>query len=238
MAVASLARLLFLPVESEVQVLSDFDHDVNLGTSDVFKFIDVEEAAQGLRRRGIFYIKNAMRMYLPGELRQHGLPINLSIFASRRFGLDLRKTDFDVGAIQVPVLLMDGSGNQASVDIDAFPTIDGYYQALVPVGAAQFTAGIQLGRIADWVQIDEASFHEVDAFLDAKAKEESIPADIIAEGIEDVGDGLMRCTGGDAAFLLVPPPSVARTGEALLLSIVFRPVVRKQPAREAMRAAA
>ncbi len=35
-------------------------------------------------------------------VRQHGLPINLSIFASRRFGLDLRKPDFDVGAIKLP----------------------------------------------------------------------------------------------------------------------------------------
>ncbi len=60
-----------------MQVLSDFDHDVNPGTSDLLKFVDVAAAAQGLRRRGIFYSKNALRMYLPGELRQHGLPINL-----------------------------------------------------------------------------------------------------------------------------------------------------------------
>ncbi len=174
MATASLARLLFLPVESEVQVLSDFDHDVNLGTSDLLKFIDVDAAAQGLRRRGIFYIKNALRMYLPGELRQHGLPINLSIFASRRFGLDLRKTDFDVGAIQLPVMLMDAHGQHMVMDVDAVPTIEGYYQALVPIGAAQFTVGVQLGRIAQWVQVDETSFHPVAEFLDAKAQEVAI----------------------------------------------------------------
>ncbi len=230
MATASLARLLFLPVASEVQVLSDFDHDVNLGTSELLKFVDVEAAAQGLRRRGIFYIKNALRMYLPGELRQHGLPINLSIFASRRFGLDLRKTDFDVGAIQVPVMLMDAAGQHVTVDVDAVPTIEGYYQALVPIGQAQFTAGIQLGRIAEWVQIEEASFHQIDEFLDAKAEEISIPAQVIADGLEDMGNGLMQCTGGEAAFLLVPPPSVAPTGEALLLSVVFRPVVKRQTA--------
>lgn len=239
MATASLARLLFLPVESEVQVLSDFDHDVNLGTSDLLKFVDVAAAAQGLRRRGIFYIKNALRMYLPGELRQHGLPINLSIFASRRFGLDLRKTDFDVGAIQVPVMLMDAAGQHITIDVDAVPTIEGYYQALVPIGQAQFTAGIQLGRIAEWVQIEEASFHQIDEFLDAKAEEVSIPANVIADGMDDMGNGLMQCTGGEAAFLLVPPPSVAPTGEALLLSVVFRPVVKRQTAtQDVARAAA
>ncbi len=238
MAIASLARLLFLPVDSEVQVLSDFDHDVNLGTSDLLKFIDVDAAAQGLRRRGIFYIKNALRMYLPGELRQHGLPINLSIFASRRFGLDLRKTDFDVGAIQLPVLLMDNQGQHVTIDVDAVPTIEGYYQALVPIGQAQFTVGVQLGRIADWVQIEEASFHPIEEFLDAKAKEVSIPAQIVADGMEDMGSGLMRCTAGEAAFLLVPPPAVAPKGEALLLSVVFRPVVKRQDAPAQARAAA
>ncbi len=238
MATAALARLLFLPVESEVEVLCDFNHDVNLGTDDTVKFVDVEAAADGLRRRGLFYIKNAMRMYLPGELRQHGLPINLSVFASRRFGLDLRKPDFDVGAIKLPVMLMNASGGHAVVDVDAIPTIDGYYQALVPVGAAQFTAGIQFGRIADWIQIEETSFHLVDEFLDPKENEDSIPAPSIAEGLEDIGGGIMRCIGGDAAFLLVPPPSVAPAGEALLLSVVFRPVVRKATAQAQARAAA
>ncbi|MBT2188748.1 HAD family hydrolase [Sphingobium nicotianae] len=238
MATASLARLLFLPVESEVAVLGDFNHDVNMGTDDTFKFVDVEAAAQGLRRRGLFYIKNAMRMYLPGELRQHGLPINLSIFASRRFGLDLRKPDFDVGAIKLPVMLMNASGGHAIVDVDAVPTIEGYYQALVPIGAAQFTAGIQFGRIADWVQIEETSFHLVDEFLDPKQTEDSLPAPSISEGLEDVGDGLMHCTGGDAAFLLVPPPSGTPAGEPLLLSVVFRPVVLKRTAEAEARAAA
>jgi FMN phosphatase YigB (HAD superfamily) len=238
MATASLARLLFLPVESEVQVLSDFDHDVNLGTSDMLKFIDVQAAAQGLRRRGIFYIKNALRMYLPGELRQHGLPINLSIFASRRFGLDLRKTDFDVGAMPIPVMLMDQKGDHITIDVDAVPTIEGYYQALIPIGQAQFTAGIQLGRIAEWVQIEEATFHPIDEFMAAKAEEVTIPAQVIADGMEDVGHGLMNCTAGEAAFLLVPPPSVAPSGEALLLSIVFRPVVKRQSAAETRTRAA
>ncbi len=137
----------------------------------------------------MFYIKNAPRMYLPGELRQHGLPINLSIFASRRFGLDLRKTDFDVGAIPLPVLLMDNQGQHVAIEIDAVPTSEGYYQALIPIGQSQFTAGVQLGRIADWVQIEEASFHPIDAFLDAKDEEGSIPAHAVADGMEDMGSG-------------------------------------------------
>jgi FMN phosphatase YigB (HAD superfamily) len=238
MAVAALARLLFLPVESEVAALSDFNHDVNYGTDETIKFVDVEAAATGLRRRGLFYIKNALRTYLPGELRQHGLPVNLSIFASRRFGLDLRKTDFDVGAIKLPVMLMSATGDHLTIEVDALPTIEGYYQALVPVGAARFTAGVQFGRIAEWVQVEEVSFHLVEEFMDPKPVEDSIPGQSIAEGLEDVGGGLMRCTGGDAAFLLVPPPAGTPAGEALLLSVVFRPVVLKSAQAAEARAAA
>lgn len=238
MAVASLARFMFLPVTSEIAVLGAFDHDVNLGTDETVKFVDVDAAASGLRRRGLFYIKNTLRTYLAGELRDHGLPINLSIFASRRFGLDLRKSDFDVGGIKLPVMLMAANGEHAVMEFDAIPTADGYYQALIPVGAARFTAGVQLGRIADWVQVEELSFHVVDGFLDATAEERTLPAESIPEGLEDVGGGLLRCTGGDGAFLLVPPPMGATPDEPLLLSVVFRPVVRKGAAATPMRAAA
>lgn len=237
MCVALLARLLFLPMESEVHLLGAFEHDVNLGTDDMIRMLDLDDATRGLRRRGLFYIKNAPRMYLPGELRGHGLPINLSIFASRRFGLDLRKTDFDVGAMPLPVMLMDASGDHVVIDVDAVPTIDGYYQALVPIGAAHYTAGIQLGRIAEWVQVEEASFHEVEKFLEAKDKEEGQPAPMIFEAMEEVAPGLHRCAG-DASFILVPPPAIHRKGEALLLSIVFRPVINRAAAVVEARAAA
>lgn len=226
MCAALLARLLFLPMDSEVALLSQFEHDVNMGTDDMVKLVDLDDATRGLRQRGLFYIKNAMRMYLPGELKRHGLPINLTLFTSRRFGLDLRKSDFDVGAMQLPVMLMDATGDHLVIDIDAIPTIDGYYQALIPVGPASYSAGIQLGRIADWVQVEEASFHDVDKFLEAKEHEDGYPAHLICEGMDEKAPGLHQCQGEDA-FILVPPPSVTKGDENLLLSFVFRPVVSK-----------
>ncbi|MET0241000.1 MAG: HAD family hydrolase [Sphingobium sp.] len=237
MCVAILARLLFLPMASEVALFADFAHDVNLGTDDMLQMLDRDAAAKGLRRRGLFYIKNAARMYLPGELRDHGLPINLSIFASRRFGLDFRKQDFDVGAIPLPVMLMDASGEHVVVDVDAVPTVDGYYQALIPVGECRYTAGIQLGRIAEWVQVEEASFHEVEQFLDAKGEEEGRPATMILEAMAEAAPGLHRCEG-EASFVLVPPPAVTAKGAAMLLSFVFRPVVTRAKAAAGARVAA
>jgi FMN phosphatase YigB (HAD superfamily) len=237
MAVAIMTRLLFLPMASEVELFRDFAHDVNLGTDKMVPMLDQEEATTGLRRRGLFYLKNAARIYLPAELRGHGLPLNLTVFTARRFNLDFRKQDFDVGAIPLPVMLMDASGSQMVVDVDAVPTIDGYYQALIPIGQCQYTAGIQLGRIAEWVQVEEASFHEVEAFLDARAMEDSQPASILYEAMEEIAPGLHRCSG-DASFLLVPPPADTRGGATMLLSIAFRPVLARNKNRQPLRAAA
>jgi len=237
MATATLARLLFLPMDSEVELLAQFEHDVNLGTDDMIQMLDHDAATTGLRRRGLFYIKNAARMYLPGELKRHGLPVNLSIFASRRFGLDLRKADFDVGAIPLPVMLMDATGDHVVIDVDAVPTIDGYYQALIPIGFAQYSVGVQLGRIADWVQVEEASFHEVEEFLEAKQQEDGRPAPLFYDAMEEMAPGLHRCEG-EQSFVLVPAPSIAKADEAMLLSFVFRPVVGKAECRAEARAAA
>lgn len=234
MAAAILGRLLFLPMPDEVAIFETFDHDVNLGTGETLALVDADAAAQGLRRRGLFYAKNAKRAYLPGEMQRHGLPINLSLFASRRFGLDLRKSDFDVGAITLPVMLM-GATSHAQVDIAAHPTSEGYYQALIPVGAGQYTVGIQLGLLYDWVQIEEASFHIVDEFMDPKEDEGAIAAAPIYDAMEEVSPGLYR-TAGANGFMLVPPP--ARTSsEPLLLSIVLRPVVARTEAIAALKAA-
>lgn len=235
LAGAALARLLFLPTEGEVALFETFHHDVNLGTADLVKFVDTGAAAQGLRRRGLFYVKNAARAYLPGELQRHGLPLNLSIFSTRRFGLDLRKTDFDVGAIKLPVMLMDAASHR-QVEIDAHPTTDGYYQALIPVGAGQFTVGAQLGLGHEWVQVEEVSFHYVEEFMVPKEKEQAIAATPMFDAMEEMSPGLYHCRS-EAGFLLVPPP-LAAPGKAMLLSLVFRPVVARAASASSLQKAA
>lgn len=226
MCAAVLARLLFLPMDSEVALFSRFEHDVNMGTDEMVSMVDLDDASRGLRQRGLFYVKNAMRMYLPGELRRHGLPINLTLFTTRRFSLDFRKADFDVGALSLPVMLMDATGEHIVIDIDAVPTVEGYYQALIPIGPAAYSAGIQIGRVAEWVQVEEASFHDVDEFLSAKEEEGGTTATLFHEAMEEMAPGLHKCVG-DGAFILVPPPAAHRASENMLLSFVFRPVVGK-----------
>ena len=222
MTAASLSRLLFLPVEREVGIFENFDHDVNLGTKDTLKFIDPKSAEQGIRRRGLFYTKNISRIYLPGELKQRGMEALLPLFTGNRFGLDLRQSDFQSGGIKIPVMLADSQEN-LQIEIDAYPTSDGYYQALIPAGTGQFNIAIMLGQICDWLQVEEVNFQQIENFMAKKIDDDSIDADPVFEAMTENAPGLYHCARQDA-FMFIPPPAIV-TGEKLMLNFVFRPTV-------------
>jgi FMN phosphatase YigB (HAD superfamily) len=235
MAVGVLARFLFMPSPAEVEVLEAFDHDVNLGSDDMVKLVDSDLAGEGLRRRGLFYVNQSNRMYLPGELRRHGLPQMLAMFAATRHQFDLRPADFHADTIQLQGFIADAA-SQIPLPIEAHATHDGYFQATFPVGAGRYAVGVQLGAIAEWLQIDEAQFHSAAGLHDpvAAAITPAIPAQILCEGMEEQAPGFYQCR--EDALLLVPPPA-GRCKEAMVLSLVFRPVVRRA-ARLALREAA
>lgn len=232
MAAACLTRLLFLPVESEVRIFENLVHDVNMGTADMVKFVDSAAGARSLRRQGIGYTSNTLRMYLPGELKQQGLSALLSMFASRRFGLDLKQNDFHGASLTLPVILMD-QNQHVQIEVDARPTADGYYQAFVPVGAGQFSAGLMIGKLCDWVQVDQATFHPVEGFTDHKIDDDSIVAEPMFESMSEQAPGLLQCDGDEAFVLFAPPP--AGHGGAMMLNFVFRPIIMRGEETEAVR---
>jgi hypothetical protein len=227
MAAATLARLLFMPTAGEVAMFETFEHDVNLGTDDLFQLFDQDEAGLGLRRRGFFYLNTTNRVFLPGELQPHGLPLNLSLLSTNRFALDLRSGDFRGAGLKLPVILADNRG-QTMIEVEAYPTHDGYYLATVPVGAGRFAAGIQLGALCAWAEIDELAFYPVVGFSPDEPSDAARPiaATALREGMTEEAPGLFRCTPG--ALVLVPP-APGLTAEPHLLSITFRPIVRRDP---------
>lgn len=231
MAMGALARLLFLPAAEEVALFEAFEHDVNLGTDDCIRLLDIARAGEGLRRRGFAYLHQGERMYLSGELQPYGLPLSLALFGANRFDLDLRNADFRTASVRLPAILADARG-QAAIEIDAHATHDGYYLATIPVGAGRFAAGVRFGALCDWLQIEECAFFPVAAF-GPRAREcaaAPIPARPIAEGMAEEAPGLYRC--GAAALMMVPPPQGLTTPH--VLAIAFRPIVpRGQPALKA-----
>lgn len=226
-AAAALARLAFLPSADEVALLEAFHHDANMGSAQVEPLFDAERAAAGLRRHGLPYLDDAPCMYRPGELQRHGVPMMLSLFASARFALDLRATDFATGGVAVPVVLLGGAGG-AVVEKIAYPTINGFYRLEVPVAPGQ-VPGVQFGRSCEWLQVEEVSYLPLPG---GKAPRRAQAAATLVDGMETLAEGLFRAN--PAGMLVAPPPAAA---EPMILAVVFRPVRWRREAAATARAA-
>lgn len=225
-AVAVLARLMFLPMAEELAVLQQFQHDVNLGVADMVPLFDPAIAHRGLRQRGLFYMRGSERMYLPAELHGEGLAVKLALLAHKRFGLALKYADFIDQTITLPVLIADGRQVDTAT-ITATPTHDGYFIAPIPISDCRYSIGLQFGRLFEWLQIDTVVFMPVDRFLsDAqRSGAEEVDAVPTLEGMEQTAPHLFRCED-TAAFMMVPPP-LRRDARAMMLAVVFRPIVAR-----------
>ncbi len=234
-AAAILARFMYLPSAEEVATIGDFTHDANLGSSSHLKLLDMSSSTRGLRRRGMHYVQSTARMYLPGELQDQGLALNLALFGIVRGALDVREGDFLAGGIKVPVI-MANAREDCLVDVDAYPTHDGYYRLTVPA-RGDLTVGVMLGGIFEAVQIDDVSYQPIVVPSEERggySDKPDIDAPHVQEGMEPIAGDLFRCTPG--AALLVPAlPAVGEGGYKLC--IAFRPVVRRDAANEARKAA-
>ncbi len=226
-ASAVLTRLFFLPSAQETALFETFDYDANLGTDQVSRLFDPAFAEAGLRRRGIAYVDEGRRMYVAGEIQAKGLPLSMMMLSSLRFGLDLRNDDFEVGGIEVPVLLLGGD-DQGVVPMTAWPTIDGYYRLTVPVGAGQFVPGVQLGAICEMVQIESIAFQRV-ADIDTAVTWRPQDTRPVLDEMDEVGSGVFRAGAG--ALVMVPPPPCS---DPMVLVIVFRPLVLRKGAAPAV----
>lgn len=222
-AVAVLARLMYLPMPHELAVLTQFQHDVNLGGDRVVPLFDRDIGRRGLRERGLFYMRGADRMYLPAELQGEGLAVKLTLLAHKRFGLALKYADFVDETITLPVLVADGR-NVDTATITATPTHDGFYIAPIPISDCRYSIGLQFGRLFDWVQVDRVVFMPVDRFLSEQQRPgmDEVAAFPTLEGMEQAAPHLYRCEDS-AAFMMIPPPP-RRDARPMMLAVVFRPI--------------
>lgn len=219
MAGSILTRLLFLPLPSEIALFERFDHDVNLGTSVMIPLLDHDEASEGLRRRGIAYVGETRRMYVPGEIARHGMALTLSLLTTSRFGLDVRNVDFEVGGIDVPVLMLTAT-EQTVLPMKAYPTHEGFYRVTVPVGMQRPTLAIQLGAMAELVQIERAIWTPIKAF-DASFTAPTTDAITVTDGMTAIADDIY--SSSEAGVVIAAPPSGTVAGPQVL-TLVFRPL--------------
>jgi FMN phosphatase YigB (HAD superfamily) len=227
---ASLARLLFFPSAHELELFKGFEHDVNMGVDDRVLLFDSDACRDGLRSRGLFYVNDNPRQFLPAELRSHGLPLTLTLLAQRRFGLDLRRPDFDAEPLKLPVMVVDAT-RSSLVEIDAQPTHDGYYVALIPIGRAEYSVGIVFGRDFERVQLHDALVTAQNELL--KGGDRSNALDVLPtallEGVLQEVDGVLVLES-ESAFIYFHAPPLPQN-QTYVLSVSFRPLQRRALAR-------
>jgi hypothetical protein len=219
-ATAALSRLFFMPSAQEVALFASFNHDVNMGTDITHSLFDAEDSATQLRREGVGFVNGKRHMFLPADLHAQGLPLTLANFAIHRYGLDLRMSDFDVGGVDVGVMMVTPS-DQLVETRQAFPTCDGFYRLQLPVPASRPGVAVQLGALAPWIELDYVAFSRLGAA--GPGADKRYPVSPIADGMEPQDARLFKA--GPAGFLFVQPP-IGVAGP-LLLHLVFRPIGRR-----------
>ncbi|WP_419807973.1 HAD family hydrolase [Sphingomonas sp.] len=220
-AAAALTRLFFLPSAEEVTLFGRFDFDANLGSHEATALIDADASGRALRRHGVAFVNEDRRMFLAADLHRQGLPLTLASFAAHRFGLDLRMTDFEVGGLEIGVVLMTAT-EQLVQPMTAYPTCDGFYRLQVPIGQSRPAVAVQFGALAPWIEIEEIA---VERLADESERRPArLVVSTITDGMEAMDDGLWRVA--PAGFALIQAP--AHLAAPMVMTAVFRPIGRRE----------
>ncbi len=147
--IGSIARLLYLPSESELEYLSTFKFDLNLGTDDLLCMYDTSQALSSLQRRGMFFMEKQSKLFrtnYPAELRYFGLELSVMLLAQHSFGLEFTPADMNHNTESISLLLM--RGNQVSQHMmSAKATFGGCYSLIVPMMKNISYLSVEFGKI-------------------------------------------------------------------------------------------
>ncbi|MEL7198179.1 MAG: HAD family hydrolase [Pseudomonadota bacterium] len=222
-AANTLTRFLFLPQPWELEVLKDFEHDVNMGSERVVPLFDPEFASEGIRRRGLFYMKGSARMFLPAELAREDMATRLSLFLQKRYGLGLTFTDHAPRSIALPAFYVSKNGSSAS-RAEARATHDGCFTVQLPVGSQQSGIALGLGAAFEWVEVVSVTRAPIDSLrggLENDDERETLMP--IADGMNEQAAGLYECPD-PTGLLFVPADQLPLRDSADMIEIVLRPI--------------
>ncbi|MEM8724931.1 MAG: HAD family hydrolase [Pseudomonadota bacterium] len=222
-AASVFARFMFLPQPHELEVVKSFEHDVNMGSERMVPLFDPAHAIDGMRRRGLFYMKGSARMFLPAELAQEDMSTRLSLFTQMRFGLGLTYEDFAPRDLSIPAIYV-GAKDSARATISAKPTYDGYLAARLPIGDANQAIALQIGAACDWVEIASVTRSPI-ASLKGGALNDAAPAPVAVQldAMTQHAPGIYECAG-ENALILVTLDTASQDSDPEMIEIVFRPL--------------
>lgn len=224
-ALAEVVRLIYFPMQNELDYLATFKFDLNLGTQDLIEMYSTEKGLDGLQRRGLFFMEKhakTMRTNYPAELRANSIELAITLLSQHRYGLQFSVSDVSFRAYDVPIYVLQERSHARHI-ISARPTHDGYFSLIVPLGKGQYATGIGIGESCHWVQIKALELIPVERLY---GDIESLNTkDILKEALFDqmeCRDGnLYECTS-KASLLLIQPQA---SKSDMVCRLTFRPIV-------------
>jgi hypothetical protein len=227
-----LGRLLYLPGDTETSTFGQFRHDVNLGTDEEWEFFNTDEAALGLRRRGLAYVNSAARPTLSMELHPNGITLPLTYFTQSRFKFALQAGDFN-GRNETMQVMLSRNNTLAVRDVNVQRTHDGYLLALVNVDDLNTDLGLLFGRRWSLLQLESVSLVSLERLMSQhdNPRGYSLMDSLTFENIDRIGGTVLRCRDNSAfVFVKVTGRASSKAGTRYACAVVFRPL-EEQPGR-------
>lgn len=225
-ALAEFGRMVYFPDRPELQHYKEFALELNLGTDRTIRLHDARQSLADLRRHGIFYTmrhgENG-RINTPHELRLAGVELSLAMLATYRFGLSFMREDWSLREEPFTVLLLHGE-KSVRQELAAKYTHDGCYRLVVPLGDGRFDMGIVPAETQRMFQLIEARVVEIRDLAGAAGAGDGvdISGHLVLDGLEHVGEGVLRRCGPTALILL--PGGTVSGSARLALDLVVRPL--------------
>ena len=194
-----------------------------MGSERMVPLFDPEHASEGMKRRGLFYMKGSSRMFLPAELAGEDIATRLSLLVQTRFGLGLTYSDHAFRSLDLPVIYVGGK-ESVRATVPATPTHEGFFTARMAVGTSGEAIALQLGAACDWLEITSVSCSPL-ASLKGGASNDAVPEPVqaLVDGMTEHAPGLFECNE-ETAVLLVTPGAAPGTDEPRIVEVVFRPL--------------
>lgn len=230
-AAGVLARFMFLPHATELEVLKDFEHDVNMGSDRMVNLFDQAHAKESMRRRGLFYMCGSDRMFLPAELEGEDINTRLSLLVQKRFGLGLTYGDNSQPSIAIPAFFISATDSAQSI-AHAQPTHEGYYSVKLPIPRGAETIALAVGSVFEWFELASISCASMESLKGGPGNDkrsEEIGAKF--DGLKTHAPGIHECTE-TAAFLLVKAPQSLDEDSPQMIEIVMRPLICRAAEQE------
>lgn len=220
-AASALTRFMFLPLPTELEILTRFEHDFNFGSEQMVALFDNEQARDGLRQRGLFYMKGVERMYLPAELASEPIEARLSLLVQTVRRLGLTYADTMGRAIELEALYFDGRSAKLQ-RVAANTTYEGFHSARLPLPGRGVGVAIKLGEAFELLEIGSVTRSPI-ASLTGWTGKTPEAVDVVFDGMREIAPKILACESPEAT-LIIPSQGEAVFEVPQMIEIVFRPL--------------